>query len=516
MDIQAIPDELWAQIFSQLECELPNNAWNRPVAFEVDPHPLRPLYSLSLVCRHFQRIAQPILYRTIDNIKSSSYHSFRLLRTLLTRPRLAQSVHTLNIEDGVHPVPGLKSLIAAAVRHVQIPPRFRSCLEKTLLDECGSTFGGFAALALALMPNAQHAEVFIHRWPASTIWLLSGSWEMEETHIYEEKRLEDEEDWQNDIEEDDSYDYSPPLATTKEVAAEEVDPHSVEVYANYGLPYLKELCVYTGDSNDEASSMAEYEPLLLHPGIEILRLDGIDWRTDQVAKMKWNNRTCHVHTLDLVDSFVDHVGLLDIFTRCPQLRCLLIHLGESYRDGFGPIWPDDEEEGWVFNVVEFSQVLNTHGKALMELDIDTSSYRDDDKFEGRHFIETVMGSLKGMKALRKLKISEDELLLDIEHEITLAAPPPLGIHKVLPANIEELEFPRHDFGAFYEICDLIEGGCFKKLRHVILGSYHGMPPQSPCNKVIPGWDISFQTKYVGATFDWKGKEKRFVEFSRLD
>ncbi|KAF5571129.1 hypothetical protein FPHYL_645 [Fusarium phyllophilum] len=391
------------------------------------------LGNLCLVCRQFQCIAQPLLYRTIviEGRRSAKNIGTLLLRTFVENPQLGEQVRAVSLTDCVKlseqveilGKDATKALVRSAMDKLDIPPALKRMMKRRIADS------GFAALILAYMPHVQVVDCTIARTQI-LLWLLSASpdagrplgW-LERTIKGEVSDDEDDDkkqehnDFSDDecyVTEEEEYDFS----DEEEYVVDYGKPFNKEEYqqkgvskgtfANYCFANLGEIRLRAVEDPKAIEVPWTIEPLLLNSRLKTLRMLGIAWYGDGLTSFVWpEHKNYNLQYFDLMESYVDAEGLSTILARCPKLKGISIRLPDEDRDVL--INDDlgyDEEIDCTLSFDDFGDVLRKHGQNLEKFNLNTfffESYRTYQRNRGPG--EGMIGSLRELKFLRHLGVS---------------------------------------------------------------------------------------------------------------
>ncbi|KAI5459484.1 hypothetical protein BGZ63DRAFT_426752 [Mariannaea sp. PMI_226] len=193
--------------------------------------------------------------------------------------------------------------------------------------------------------------------------------------------------------------------------------------SSFGFPHLKELRLKTVP-NDGAYDIGDMEPILLHPGIETLRLLGIAWVGVKAQEMQWREIPSSVRILELHDCLFDAAGIEDVLLRFPKLESLTIHHGSPSRAMY-------TELEWDVKMDEIGDVLRRHGKNLVQLSVHTDEHGES---------MNALGSLQSLHKLRHLKVLPAQLIVSLFGYRDLQNPETDQLMDYLPRSLETLYF----------------------------------------------------------------------------
>ncbi|CAH0056106.1 unnamed protein product [Clonostachys solani] len=445
--IQRIPDEVWGHIFKGFECTLPPTQWWMDRVLVNRSHRLT-LASLCLVCHQFRRCAQPLLYKNLflEGVEPDNDTGFiRAIRELALHPSLGQNTRILAVDNNLgRSGKGLRvdsGQLASAIHVMDLPPRFRQFLESSHFD---AERISPASLCLLFTPNVQSLDITFGETPLLLSWILSGNLDLEKTSFLP-KRGEDDESGDADY----GFGYDD-------------DKVIVRAYSNFGLPRLKEVHLKHW-SIVFSTPITDIEAAFMHPGVEIMRTVGLDWRATHVPKRRWPDFTSSIRVLELTECIMDAKGIEDMFQLCPNLESLRIFLADSNRAA------EIQDADYEIIMDAVGTVLRKHGRNLVKLDLETA------EFGG--YVNRAIGSLQDLDKLRDLKIAQRDLVgYSTFYPFDPAVP---HLISVLPRSLETLylhydrlymglaadEYKRK--GTNNEIFELITSGEFPNLREMV-------------------------------------------------
>jgi hypothetical protein len=255
--------------------------------------------------------------------------------------------------------------------------------------------------------------------------------------------------------------------------------------------------------------MVMFEGVFLHPGIEVVRSVGIDWRGNIAAKQQWPHSEFNIRVLDLKECIIDGPGLENVFQRCPLLEELSIELGHFHR----ATWINDDS--WIIQLPEIGPVLKKHGTRLVKLDLHTVQYT-------HAFGYGFLGSLQGLKNIRHLGVLKNDMTghntYDVNHDNSHV----LHLKEVLPRSVETLclhydtttsafdDLERE--GMDQEIYDVITGGEFPSLRAVKVERFLG--EDQPFGFTMKGWTSEIRQEHLWKRRSSSGCERTVMVLSR--
>ncbi|KAF5002573.1 hypothetical protein FGRMN_257 [Fusarium graminum] len=437
-----LPDELWQCVFSTFEDRVVLDGWGNYGIGQTSKRAT--LSALCRVCRQFERIAQPLLYRTIFfdefQVYGERYNKqddtvALLIRTLIEKPQLGEQIRSCSLSDdsGMKWIENkllawkdTRELVSTTLRHLDLPSALVERMRKSLTQGYG-----IVALCAAFMPNLNRVSFTIEESSSPAAWMLCGTLGLEEEIA---SRPYDSEDESEDEEPDDDDD-----GFYQDAGQDQLSPSCLKgAYANYGFQHLSEVWVKTMGSYGGNTPAWVIEPLFLHPALKTLRTLGIDWYDEEHRRLKWPTRESNLEYLYLEEVIIDASGFQSILQRCQKLKGIAVNLAD---------WPrkrDSREsyEDWLIDLDGFGNALRLYGQGLEAFDLRTADYDrnvpsvidtdfDDYPNEGR------LGSLRTLTSLRHLKITEAQLLGVEERGNSLT------FSEALPDSIETLHLHMH-------------------------------------------------------------------------
>ncbi|KAM0561945.1 hypothetical protein ACHAPJ_002386 [Fusarium lateritium] len=507
-----LPDEIWHQIFAELEDYMPLKDWIMYGSHLQHKGPAA-LRNLSLVNRRLQRIAQPLLYRTIllEGRETEDASQALLLRTLVKDPQFGEQVRVASFTDNSAFTwdldedlvdGGIKKLMLDALRTFDLP----SALKRHLRASLASYKVSSAALSIACMSQLQFLDCTLHDDRSRLPWILSGSLGLEQ-NILENIRTDSDVDNVSDHEDGNDDDDKQQLQSIPK-----------DTCANYGFPHLTEVRLRTSSSDNGVTSAWVIEPILLHPTLKRLRTLGIDWSVSEIHNLKWPNHRSNLEYLDLKESIIDHAGLESVLTRCPKLKGLSIQLADGGREH----WP--EYDYWTVDLELFRRALQEYGRGLEEFDLLINGYNSmhpiDDGRIGR------LGPLRELSNLRHLKVTMAELLDDPELP---GEEEHLTFSEALPLSLETLYLHWDDryFSAEYykirrqgineEVHNFLLENEHPNLREVTFERCYNESEKEiewPIELKVEGWDVDVHDEYLWERYHSSGCMRTIVRLSR--
>ncbi|KAF4501785.1 hypothetical protein FAGAP_2032 [Fusarium agapanthi] len=428
--MEALPDEILHKIFAELEDQMALDKWQL-YGSRLDHRGSATLGHLCLVCRQFQRIAQPFLYRTIiiEGRDGARNISTLLLRTLVENPQLAEQVRAVSLTDSVKHSAQVKILgedssrkvVRSAVEKLDLPPVLKRLMEENIAS-CG-----FAALILAYTPHVQVVDCTMGNKKTVLPWLLSASPDAGRPVGY----LVDS--TKSDFSDDEDYvaDY---MNRENPEAYQEQKGISKGTFANYCFANLTEIRIRAVEGPKNVEVAWGIEPVLLNSTVKTLRIFGTAWYGDELDYFVWpEHKNYNLEYFDLMESYVDAEGLRTILTRCLKLKGISIRLPDGERKT--PIlWGldlEEDEEDCILNFDDFGDVLRRHGQDLEEFDFNTFFFESySTYYRNRGPGEGMIGSLQQLKSLHHLKVTKEALIGEVE--------PLSRLSEILPEAIETL------------------------------------------------------------------------------
>lgn len=454
-NMKSLPNEIWANIISYFEFQLSADQWNMYGA-QLDRSPYKALTSLCLVSQRSYLITQPLLYRTIILNNDNKDDQFnRLAMTLVSKPSLGRFIHAISLGTGLRQLSQPELVHKALKDELELPSilreRFRKNMKRVAEHERDDRL---IAVLITFMPNLQLFEQTLGGWSRLLVNILSGRIDLEEKRGRIPASIRDEE---------------------------------IGQLSNFGMPHLKELRLRSPHHREDTTPICEVEAIFLHPRIKTLRLQGFDWTRLETQELQhYEYRNYSIETLELKESLIDTVGLRDVLNRFKALRVLIIEIGDLLRSMRG-----DELNNYDLNLGQFGEILREYGTNLVELDLETSDYGYADEY---------IGSLRELRSLRCLKISQEDLVSrwyerESEPEWTR-----IPLSTVLPSSIETLLF-YNQMGWLRQDCDderirelreLATSGEFPNLRSIEVELLHNQATcRSPLlEEPLDGWKIS--------------------------
>ncbi|CAH0042773.1 unnamed protein product [Clonostachys rhizophaga] len=517
--MDTLPSETLHRIFEHFECTIPFDNWEQGYIADIECPPPRDLIALSRVCRRFRDVSRPLIYRTVafqwreDKYEEKIIETF--LRTLCDDPHLgliirdfhvdywrAWNLEAINIARKLLATPDnlderqqrwLRRWLAAErpwagnddlmLILLILTPRLR------MLD-CGQTTadGGVAAYLSRRQDVEDH---FFEK--ISSKDSLSGDMLSEDEQIGSDNDDDDDGDEPgSDSDNEDNNSEAASIISSKETA------HKHAVPLGHPFAQLREVR-FRHDFGNGFDSASEIEGVLLHPGIETLRLFAFTWAKEDVKRMHWSHIPSSLTSLQMKSSIVDAAGLKDILSRCRQLRSLHIVLAV-----IGRMDSDEQADDIDFNKI--GAVLRKYGQRLETFDFETEGFRGYFGHDGH------LGSLKNLKALRKLKLRSEDLEEDFPQgdEGELAA----SLRNVLPPRLESIYIRGSAVpGGDGVPRALLTDKFFTALRTVEVEDFD---TSNPKDLIVPGWRKSERIDWVNRNESEEGELEplTIVIFSR--
>ncbi|CAJ0554440.1 Ff.00g129530.m01.CDS01 [Fusarium sp. VM40] len=476
-----VPDEIWEQVFSNFEDHMPIEEDWWMGGSRLRHEDLSTLHSLCLVSHQFQRVAQPLLYRTIpmEGCSAEKLVQARFLRTLSEHPQLGQHVRNVSFDDDAegaylryraieHPV--LYNILRAGLDYISLPPPAMRRIKKSLLEQ--QSGGGLGALFMAYMPQSQLVDCTVHRDDTPSLLMLSGCLGLEEDIL-------------GDLEGRDKED--PDDTRTHDQKGNSLPK---DMFTAYTFPHLTEVRIGTADY-EGVTSFSTIQPIFRHPTLKRLRALGIDLLEKDKKPLIWPTEGSNLQYLDLKESIIDAAGMRGILTRCPRLKGLSMEMAPHHRES------DQHVEDWEVDLEEFGNVLRQFGQNLEDFAIDTNNYNNYHSTEGR------LGSLQTLISLKHLNTGRDELLGPIRGLYEESETPALQFDQALPPFLETLFLYHCGYGyearnraANEELREFITNCAISNLREIQLELNHNETEEEwHLDSKVCGWGASFRKEY---------------------
>lgn len=497
--MESLPDEIWRDIFANFEGDLPYEKWWM-YGVEVDLSPIKTLMSISLACKRFHRIVEPLLYRTILVAAHNNDNEeclVQLTKRLVSNPQLGHDIRTITLGNGYRRGDDdFREALRSTWLSLDAPISFKRQLGKEIADH---RVVGMAPLILALSPQVRLVDTTFDNTSPCTMWILSGRPDLE---------MSLKEDYYDDTE----------LAEEDEEALKEYELGRGETCANYGLPHLEEVRIRHGDCTDSHTPIDDLEPILLHPNLKTLRLLGIGWLSSPISRFKFPNEPCNLETLELKECLFDHLTLRNILTRCKKLKWLSMETADARRHDM-----HIDEEEWDIDLSKIGDVLRRLGHNLEYFSLQTIEYDNWGFCNGR------LLSLCNLKALRHLKVILNNLTgrvrdpweTDLEQEIPLA--------EALPPMIETLHLhwdeEYYSHGEYKRFCNNINGAVFKllmaadsfpNLRKISIERHGGerQKGESEWDKSVDGWEVEVTKEHLWQRYSSSGCMRTLIYLTK--
>lgn len=490
-----LPAELWENIFSYFECQMPIDKWWL-YGSQYDVSPLKDLASLSLVCRTFHPIAQQFMYRTIpiEGFSNHKRHKDLLARSLAENLRLGAYVRNACIDDRETEAVDFEHLLDKP----DVSARSKRWIGMTLMDHCRLERN---AQLYALMPTLQVVDCSLYADALHLSGMLSGRADIEKI-IHSEAVLWAEQGCLYEDEKEEWYRKNPPILSN-------------ETLSDNALPSVKELRLRHGDCTDGSLRISDIEPVFLHPSLERLHLLGFDWLSFGLQSAKWPlHQSDTLQVLDLRDCLVDAFSLRNIFPRFRNLHTLHIILGDSRRQGYC----DRPEADWDVNLDDMGAVLREHGQNLVSFELHTTEYNSFSSTDGR------LGSLRSMTALRHLKVIETDITGRRQRAYIYEEQDTLPLEVCLPPAIETLYLHYEDY--YFSTCPpdtqlfvilerTIRSGKVPALREIKVEIFLD-DPTAKLRPEIEGWEVEMKEVHLWAGPSSSGCLRTVIELCRVE
>jgi hypothetical protein len=373
-----LPEELWLKIFSGVRSGV---------------HPENCLAALCRVSSKFHRIAQPLLYQSIDG--ESRLLSPLFFRTLCSRPDLGQLTRSLDIGSYIaEPEEAVYDAFKAAQGTLGLPAEFEARimdgLEKGIAESQ-------IALGLVLVPNIDQLDLAVP---------------YEKDHILAAFNMAREH-----------------LETPTEMPPKEGNvlstPPTPKIFSR-----LREISLRHWDT-EGAIRMWEITQMFAFSTLETLHGFATDWCDTMPQELEGTRLALKHITLEY--SLIDSEGLSSLFRLFPELHSVKIEWGPA------TVGDCDMDFGAM------GGVLRRQGNNLQALSLDP---RESFAYEYGDATGCI-GSLQAMRKLKELEIPLDVLIGKAEDDDEEgdddedgsgngAGNTPLQLHEVLPASLEFL------------------------------------------------------------------------------
>ncbi|KAJ4251402.1 hypothetical protein NW762_011384 [Fusarium torreyae] len=498
-------DETWMEIFSYFEDYMPLKGWWM-FGEQLEHEGRKTLHALSLVCHHFQRIAQPILYRSLllEAIDDIGERQECLMRTLYEHPELGQYARNIALDDGFtryrdqsmryqykkHPQ---KDVVELALESLRVRRSAGQRIKSFHLNLHGSP--------VAYTPRVRFVDFTLFNDENLLVAMLSGCLDVDEGLMEEAEGQETT----NEGEEAESNAKHMPLLNRR-------------ISTDYSFPHLTEVRV-RGGGMESIASVLTIEPILLHPTLKILRTLGILWNGEESEKLKWPDRVSNLQYLDLKESITDAAGLRSVLTRCPSLNGVSIEMAGWKREH------GRDENSWKVNLDDFHHILKELGRGLEKFDIHTMEYNDSPihstDLKGR------LGSLQGLSALKHLKCAKMDLLGDPRKPVNEVNPLALRFSEALPLSLETLHLyyevkyrslarPPSKQSINEELHSFIVEDKLPNLREIQIERVYNEKREGEWDfdLKMDGWEVTFRDEHVGERYTSTGCMRTFLILSK--
>ncbi|KAM0431480.1 hypothetical protein ACHAPT_005458 [Fusarium lateritium] len=491
----SIPDEIWRDIFSYFECDLPLEKWWMYGA-QLDHTPLKTLMSICRVGRRFYRVVRPLIYRKvlIDAFDEAEGRYDQLLRTLVSNPQLGRGIRTITLGDGYQVREyDFEDAMKSTWLSLDAPMAFKKQLGQEI--EQDRTIA-LAPLILALTHQVRLVDCTYSSQSQCTPWILSGRPDLD---IAIRRSPFDAELAQDDVQ-----------------ALEAYRVEQGDSYANYRLPNLEEVRIRTGDCTDDNTPINTLEPVLLHSNLKTLRLLGISWLGHLLNDLKFPNEPCNLEYLDLKECLFDYLSLENILTRCKKLKWLSMETADCRRHNQSH---DDGE--WEIDLGKFGNVLRRLGQNLEYFSLHTIEFETDGWCEGR------LGSLRNLQALHHLRVILNNFTGRVRDPWETDREPEIPLAEALPPMIETLHLHwddmYYDHNSYKRYCDningavvkLLEAGGFPNLRKVSIERYGGKR-EAEFDKSVDGWHVEVTQEHLWERYASTGCMRTMIYLTRKD
>ncbi|CCT66433.1 uncharacterized protein FFUJ_03462 [Fusarium fujikuroi IMI 58289] len=251
---------------------------------------------IEITDRILERIAQPLLYRTIaiEGRNGAKSIGTLLLRTFVENPQLAEQVRAVSLTDCIKlseqveilDRDATKTLVRSAMEKLDVPPALKRMMMRKI------AYSDFAALILAYMPHLQVVDCTIGVRTFILPWLLSASpdagrplgWLKRDRKVeVSDAEDNDKKQEENDFSDDEYY------VAKKEVSMEEYQQKGISkgTFANYRFANLIEIRIRAVEYPGAIEGAWTIEPLLLNSKLKILRTFGTAWYGDELTNFVW-------------------------------------------------------------------------------------------------------------------------------------------------------------------------------------------------------------------------------------
>ncbi|KLO89552.1 uncharacterized protein LW93_1611 [Fusarium fujikuroi] len=255
---------------------------------------------IEITDRILERIAQPLLYRTIaiEGRNGAKSIGTLLLKTFVENPQLAEQVRAVSLTDCIKlseqveilDRDATKTLVRSAMEKLDVPPALKRMMMRKI------AYSDFAALILAYMPHLQVFDCTIGDRTFILPWLLSASpdagrplgWlkrdrKVEVSDAEDNDKKQEENDFSDDeyyVAKKEEYDFSDEeeyvVDYAKKVSMEEYQQKGISkgTFANYRFANLIEIRIRAVEYPGAIEGAWTIEPLLLNSKLKILRTFG--------------------------------------------------------------------------------------------------------------------------------------------------------------------------------------------------------------------------------------------------
>lgn len=471
------------------------------------------LTSISLVSKHFHRVAQPLIYRPVllGGDYKRDWNKQQLTRTLATSTELGFNTRTISFDDcKARMTPDFVSILQALLPSLDLPTAMQRQmeieLEKSRDPRNPDIYLRIDLFILALMPRVRLVD-FTYCNSQALIWMMSGRADVRYQLIL------------NPDDEGRHKKKGEVMEEPRSDKAEMKGPQDLSrsSFANYGLPHLEELRLRAADYRYGSKPIHHIEAALLHANLKTLRLFGSNWLRRSLDLLKWPKEPCGVQFLELRESLVEASSLRLILTRFTSLRTLIIHLGDRDRQHY--------HEQWVLNLNEFGSILRELGQDLVELSLQTNNFMDFRDGTGEY--EAYLGSLVELRSLRHLSVVMKHLVDDILQREDREEIPVLA--DILPPSLETLYLhydglPWDNREVYSHRCSFVNGvvrmllehGQMHNLRQVIIERYFNDSLEGEFDGQVAGWDMMVENVHVRRSYSTSRFRQTMVTFTRRE
>jgi hypothetical protein len=485
---------------------MPFDNWEQGYTVELKCPPPKDLIALSRVCRRFRDVSRPLIYRTVvfhwneENYEEKIIEAF--LRTICDDPHLGLFIRDFHVDYwrawNLEAVDVARKLLTTPEN---LDERQQRWLRRWLAAE--REWQGnddFMLILLILTPRLRMLDCGQTTADGGIAAYLSGRQDVED-HFFEEMLskdsssgtiLSEDEQIGSDNDDDDGdgpvsdLDNEDTNSEALSIIPSQETAHQHAVPPGHPFAQLREVR-FRHEYLNGFETASYIEGVLLHPGIETLRLHAFTWAIQDIQRMHWSHIPSSLTTLQMKSSIVDAAGLKDILTRCRQLRNLHIVLAVSRR-------MDDDQEEWV-DFGKMGAALRKYAQHIETFDFETEGFRGYFGHDGH------LGSLKSLKTLRQLKLRSEDLEEDF----------PRGDEDELAASLRNLLPPRLE--SIYIRGSAVPGGdgvpralltdkYFTTLRTVEVEDFD---TSNPKDLIVPGWEKSERVDWVNRNESEEGE-----------